>query len=429
MTARVDGRGSTYDVYFPTVGLHSSVRPREGDNPRSRSHFRDHRRAGRGSSPGLVHRARTWDSFQQYLGATNLLTTKLNWRYGPIQVLLTDFVAMGESLPLNAGNEKSPGQYLKRFFITNNGDESKVAVFGVYLQAEINGGVGDLGLSWHDIDKALLAINRGHGHANLKLARDATIEFALALDTRGDVECEPTGPNEAILYRSITLPAGQTVAVNLLVSGAFTGWTGDRGTFEHWLRPALNWFRSASLDQVEQTTAREWDDFIEPIPDLHFPKPVFAVSLRRSALAAALHADAEWGAIASGFDRGLSAYCWPREAIWVGGALGRLGHPAIDRGVYHWLNRVRDDHRPFFYWCQKYSIDGVPEWETPAVDQTAMIPWGLERYYRGTGDRDLVTAVWPMVEQAAQGLLRPVRRPPGTPHAGGSEPDQLREQR
>src|SRR5262245_49970107 len=33
MTARVDGRGSTYDVYFPTVGLHSDVRPSEGDLP------------------------------------------------------------------------------------------------------------------------------------------------------------------------------------------------------------------------------------------------------------------------------------------------------------------------------------------------------------------------------------------------------------
>jgi hypothetical protein len=403
MTVRIDARGSTYDIYFPTVGLHSSVRPREGDNPRSRSHFRAIVGGlGVGRRLDWFSERGPWDSFQQYLGATNLLTTKLKWRYGPIQVLLTDFVGMGECLPLNAGHEKSPGQYLKRFFITNNGDEPQEAVFGVYLQAEINGGVGDLGLSWHDIDQAVLAINRGHGHSNLKLARDATIEFALALDNRGKVECEPTGPNEAILYRTITLPAGRTVTVDLLVSAAFTGWSGDRGTFEHWLRPALNWFRSVSLDQVEQGTAREWDEFIEPIPDLQFPKPAFAVCLRRSALAAALHADAEWGAIASGFDRGLSAYCWPREAIWVGGALGRLGHSAIDRGVYQWLNQVRDDHKPFYYWCQKYSIDGVPEWETPAVDQTAMIPWGLERYYRWTDDRDLLTAVWPMVEQAAK---------------------------
>ena len=131
MTARVDGRGSTYDVYFPTVGLHSYVRPREGDNPRSRTHFR-------AITGGLAVGRRldwftergAWESFQQYQGATNLLTTKLNWRYGPIQVLMTDFVAMGECLPVNAGREKSPGQYLKRFFIKNEADEAKKAVFG-----------------------------------------------------------------------------------------------------------------------------------------------------------------------------------------------------------------------------------------------------------------------------------------------------------
>jgi hypothetical protein len=402
MTVRIDGRGSTYDIYFPTVGLHSFVRPREGDDPRSRSHFRaiiGGLAIGR-RLDWFTERA-AWDSVQRYQGVTNLLMTKLSWRYGPIRVLVTDFVAMGECLPRNLGQERSPGQCIKRFAIKNEASTAAHAVFGLYVQAEVNGGVGDVALSWHDADKALLATNRGHGHSNRKLARDATIEFALALDGRGDVECEPTGSDEAILYRTVVLPAGGVVTIDLLVSGAFTGWSGDPGTFEHWLRPALSWFRSTDLDQIDQATAQEWDNFIEPIPDLVFDKPIYVVSLRRSALAAALHADSEWGAIASGFDRGLSAYCWPREAIWVGAALSRLGHPEIGNGVYRWLNRVRPRHGPFRYWCQKYSIDGIPEWETPAVDQTAMIAWGLERHYRRTGDRDLVVEVWPMVEQVA----------------------------
>ncbi|MDG3006481.1 glycosyl hydrolase [Paludisphaera mucosa] len=402
MTVRVDGRGSTYDVYFPTVGLHSNVRPKEGDLPQSRSHFR-------AIVGGLAVGRRldwftersAWDAFQNYSGATNLLTTDLAWRQGPVRVHITDFVAMGDTLPSNAGMEKSPGQYIKRFRIKNEGPETRQAIFGVYVQAEVNGGVGDTGLSWHDQDRALLAINRGHGHSNRKLARDATVEFALALDPRGDVACEPTGPNEAILYRWIELPPGESVTVDLLVSGAFTGWRGDQGTFVHWLRPALNWFRSTDLDAVEQSTAREWDDFVEPIPTLHLPRAAYAVSLRRSALAAALHADIDAGSVAAGLDRGLSAYCWPRDAIWVGGALARLGHPEILRGVFGWLNRVRARNSPFLYWFQKYSIDGMPEWETPAVDQTALIPWGLERYYRATGDLAFVAGVWPMVEQAA----------------------------
>jgi len=412
MTARVDARGSTLDVFFPTVGLHSDVRPASGERPDSRSHFR-------GVMAGLAVDRRldwfgerlAWGAFQHYQGATNLLMTELTWRNGPIRVLSTDFVAGGDGLPRTAGGTVSPGQYLKRFRVVNDGPVEVDAVFGVYVHAEVNGGIGEPGLSWRDEDRTLLAINRGHGHMNRKLARDSTVEFALALDDRGDVQCEPTGPNEAILLRKMTLPAGATVAVDLLISGAFTGWRGDSGTFEHWLRPALDWFRSADLDRVEQTSAQTWDDFVEPLPSLHFPKPNYAVSLRRSALALALHADAQWGAIVSGYDRGLNAYCWPREAIWAGGSIERAGHPEIARNALRWLGSVRGHTQTYPYWFQKYSVDGQPEWETPAMDQTAIIPWAVERHYRRTGDHDFVAASWPMVERAAQVCLNPTGHP------------------
>ncbi|WP_435009963.1 glycosyl hydrolase [Tundrisphaera lichenicola] len=402
MTARIDSRGTTQDIYFPTVGLHSDVRPAEGELPQSRSHFR-------GIVSGLAIGRRldwfserlAWGSFQHYQGATNLLMTELSWRHGPIRVLTTDFVAMGDCLPRTAGGTESPCQYIKRFRVVNDGAEPTACVFGVFVQAEVNGGIGEPGLSWHDQDRTLLAINRGHGHVNRKLARDATVEFALALDDRGEVNCEPTGPNEAILLRRLELPAGGTVSVDLLISGAFTGWRGDPGTFAHWLRPALNWFRSADLDAVEQATAQEWDSFIEPLPGLHFPKPTYAVSLRRSALALAIHADQQTGAIASGFDRGLSAYCWPREALEAGDAMDRAGHPDIGGKVFQWLASVKGQTRAYGYWFQKYTIDGQPEWETPAIDQTAMIPWSVERHYRRTGDLDFVAASWPIVERAA----------------------------
>lgn len=402
MTVRVDARGNTHDIYFPTVGLHSDVRPAEGELPQSRSHFRS-------IAAGLAIGRRldwfgerlAWGAFQHYQGATNLLMTELTWRHGPIRVVAVDFVARGACLPRTAGGTESPGQYIKRFRVVNDGPEPTSATFGVYVEAEVNGGIGEPGLSWHDDDRTLLAINRGHGHVNRKLARDSTVEFAVALDDRGEVHCEPTGPHGAILLRKLELPAGGSVSVDLLVSGAFTGWRGDPGTFAHWLRPALSWFRSADLDAVEQATAQEWDAFIEPMPSPHFPKPAYAVCLRRSALAAALHADEQYGAIASGFDRGLRAYCWPREAIWVGGAMDRGGHPEIGRKVFQWLAAARGQTHAYAYWFQKYSIDGQPEWETPAIDQTAMVPWGVERHYRRAGDRDFVAACWPIVERAA----------------------------
>ncbi len=69
--------------------------------------------------------------------------------------------------------------------------------------------------------------------------------------------------------------------------------------------------------------------------------------------------------------------------------------------MFEWLGRVRGHSRPYTYWFQKYTIDGWPEWETPALDQTAMIPWSLERHHRRTGDLDFIASAWPMIEQAA----------------------------
>ncbi len=402
MTVRVDARGSTDDIFFPTTGLHSDVRPASGDLSDSPSHFRTIM-GGLAIGPRLewFDERLSWEVFQRYQGATNVLVTSLRWRHGPIRVQQTDFAATGPDLPKTATGNESPGQYLKRFRVINEGSEPRRALFGIFVHAEVNGGVGEPGLSWHDEDKALLATNRGHWHANRKLARDATVEFALALDDRGQAECETAGPNEAMILRWLDLPAGGAVDVELLISGGFTGWSGDQGTFEHWLRPALAWFRSRPAEQIEQEAAGHWDRFVEPLPTLQFPRPVYAVTLRRSALGAALHADAKWGAIVRGYDVGLHAYCWPRDAIFTGGALDRVGHPEVGRGVLEWLDRVRSPHPPFTYWSQKYTTDGWPEWETPAVDQSAMIPWALERHYRRTGDLELVESCWPMIEQAA----------------------------
>ena len=402
MAVKVDGRGSTFDVFFPTVGMHTDVRPAEGELPQSRAHFR-------AIVGGLAIERRldwfserlAWQASQQYRGNTNILTTDLSWRHGPVRVLATDFVPTGPNLPRTAGGAISPGQYVKRFHIKNESDLARRALFGLYVHSEVNGGVGEAGLNWHDEAQALLAFNRGHTHVNRKLGRDSTIEFAIALDGRGDVQCEPAGLNEAMLLRWVDLPAGGSETLDVLVSGAFTGWRGDPGTFDHWLRPALTWFRSLDVDLLEQETAAYWTNFIEPLPTLHFANPNYNVVMRRSALASALHVDAEFGAVASGYDRGISAYCWPRDAIGTAGVLDRAGMPSIGRGVFEWLASVRSRNRQYVYWFQKYTIDGWPEWETPAVDQTAIIPWALERHYRRTGDLDFVREQWPQVEQAA----------------------------
>jgi hypothetical protein len=403
MTVRVDERGATHDILFPTVGLHSDVRPANGDQKLSRAHFRTIV-GGLAAGPRIdwFCERRAWDASQQYEGATNVLTTKLRWRQGPIRVIISDFAAIGPNLPQTAAKTVAGGQYVKRFRIHNDGDTPLNQVpFGLFVHSEVNGGIGDPGLSWQDVDRTLVATNRGHTHANRKLARDATIEFALTLDGRAPVSCEAIGPSEAILLRPVDVPARGATTIDLLVSGAFTGWRGDTGTFNHWIRPALSWFRSADMDQVKDETLAYWDEFVEKLPSLSSPVSVFAGALCRSALAAAIHVDSEWGAVASGFEPGLRAYCWPRDAVIVGGVLDRLGHFEIGAKTFQWLKKVRKTDNSYPYWFQKYTIDGWPEWETPGVDQTALIPWGIERHYRRTGDRAFLADQWEVIEQAA----------------------------
>ena len=196
MTVRVDSRGSTYDVYFPTVGLRSSVRPRGRRTAAQPLSFPcDRRRAGGRPAARLVHGA----------GGVGALSA-VPGRHEPAdhQALVAaradqrDDHRHGRDRRLPA-HQCGPGNLAGPVHQTILDQErrrrepaGRSSLFTCMPKS--TAGVGDVGFSWHDSDRAIRAINRGHPHANRKLARDATIEFALALDDRGEVECEPTGP-------------------------------------------------------------------------------------------------------------------------------------------------------------------------------------------------------------------------------------------
>lgn len=420
MTVKIDARGSTYDIFYPSVGLHSDVRPAAGDQLHSRCNFQAILGGvSVGDRVDWFSERRRWVARQRYEGATNLLQTELTSRRGPVRVLITDFVVFREEdwpRRRNDSNESEaaqPGQYIKRFRITNTSDQRISSSFHVYVHAEVNGGIGEPGLSWIDSDQVLLAINRGHSHSNRKLARSATLEFGVLLDGRGQITCEPTAAQQAILSRVLDLPPGEETTVDLLVTGAFTGWQRDEGTYANWITPAAGWFRNLDLDLVEKRSAEGWDEFVDALPTIEVEnKEAWSGQYRRSALYAALHCDGEYGGIASGFDRGLSAYCCPRDAFSLSDLFLRLGHATIPRKLLgYWLQQAVELHdKQYSYILQKYTINSVSEWETPAVDQTAMIPWCLDRLHQWTGSAEVVNLdqqlneekIWPLIQLAAR---------------------------
>jgi hypothetical protein len=404
-TARIDSKASTYDVYYPSVALHSNVRPAEGDTPQSRTHFR-------GIVAGIAETRAidwfgesTWQSVQSYEVGTNVLKTVLSHRDAHLRVIVHDMAIFADPWPDTVSGALTPCSYLKRYEIRNDSDTERTLTFALFVHAEINGGIGEPILSWKDGESALTASNAGHGHSNRKLARESTVCFVVALDDNGQTSCEPVGPTQAILTRSLTLAPRGSERLDVFVAGSFTSWQGDLGIFDHTLKPALEWFRGADLDAVEESTIKTWQARSTELHKVFSPDIPWDSLLQRSALTTLLHCDLDFGSVASGFDRGLNAYCRPREAMFTAEALGRLGLHADARRVFEWLESVRDKNPVNRFWFQKYSMDGVPEWETPSVDQSGLLPWALARHVRRSGETELYCSLWPAVKQAAQVMM------------------------
>lgn len=411
-TARIDSRSVTHDIYFPSVALHSNVRPSEGDSPQSRTHFRT-------IAAGIAETGQidwmedpVWESRQSYEPGTAVLKTVMSHRDGLLRVFVTDLAVMSDPWPESESGPLVPALYFKRFEIQNDADHDRTLIFGLFVHAEINGGIGEPSLSWLDEDQALLASNAGHGHSNRKLARDCTVSFIVAFDDQGETQYEPVSPMSTILTRRVVVPARGSTKVDVLIAGSFSNQQADSSNYDDLLKPSLKWFRETDRDSVEQSTLKSWHALIANQAKLTAPGSKYDEILIRSSVAALMHCDADFGSVASGFDRGLNAYCRPREAILTAESFSRFGQTQIARRVFEWLESVRDQNPYYRFWFQKYSMDGLPEWETPSVDQSGLIPWALDRYVKRTGEFDLYEAMWPAVEQAA-GVMMGISKHPG----------------
>jgi glucoamylase len=410
-TARIDSRSVTHDIYFPSAALHSNVRPSEGDSPQSRTHFR-------AIAAGIAETGQidwmgdpVWESRQSYEPGSAILKTVMSHREGLLRVFVTDLAVMAEPWPDSPTGPLVPSLYFKRYELRNDADHDRTFIFGLYVHAETNGGIGEPVLSWLDDDQALLASNAGHGHSNRKLARDCTVSFIVALDDLAETVCEPVGPMSTILTRQVLVPARSSNKVDVLIAGSFSNQQADNTNYAELLKPALDWFRQVDRDQMEHATLKAWQCLLANQAKLTAPGSKYDEILIRSSVAALLHCDADFGSVASGFDRGLNAYCRPREAILTAESFSRFGQIAIARKVFEWLESVRDQNPYYRFWFQKYSMDGLPEWETPSVDQTALIPWAIQRFVRRTGEINLYEALWPVVKQAADVMMGITKHP------------------
>lgn len=131
---------------------------------------------------------------------------------------------------------------------------------------------------------------------------------------------------------------------------------------------------------------------------------------RSGAILAANDSDIQWG------HNDHYSYVWTRDAAFVCDAMGRAGYPELTRRFLLFANDVIREEG---YFLHKYNPDGSPAplWQPwisngrPQLpiqeDETALLPWLVQRHYERTRDLDLLRFVYPkLIVSAADFLLR-----------------------
>jgi hypothetical protein len=379
-----------------------------------------------------------------------LTTNQLNISGNNILVQQYDFVPSTDALPVITDCPADQcrtnyGVYIKRFLLTNLEGTDKTIDFyydanfnvkganqddGMYFETTVNGtnynamivydnsartvtgtgcspnGYGDDGGGNFDATKNYNPTSFG------SYDRNASVYFAtvmkvvtntsngLGLPAEGSWrDHTPTDNQEGWIGRRITIPAGQTNEVDIMIVGSWDDTAAQTGTHNFWGRPMITWFYTNSMATAQTTTENYWSNWVNSGVTVDFPGTYYDRLWKRQLLVAATHQDAVTGAIIAGSHNGAYPFCWPRDGAYAAITFARTGHTNESLNFIHFLRDVayRDTDanygdKGFFY--QKYTTDGYQVWIAAQVDETASVPWAMFYIYSITGDAGFLTNNW-----------------------------------
>ena len=205
-----------------------------------------------------------------------------------------------------------------------------------------------------------------------------------------------TDNQEGWIGKTINFAANETKEVDIMIVGSWDDQAGQSGTHNFWGRPLVNWFYANNMATAQATTEGYWTAWLAQGVNVDLPGTVYDVLFTRSKLATALHIDAKTGSIIAGMHNGAYPFVWPRDGVYAAITLDRIGYPTEAENFYRWLRDVAyraPDCNPggksFFF--QKYTTDGYFAWNSPQIDETASVPWGIYYHYLSTGDLGFIS--------------------------------------
>lgn len=213
-----------------------------------------------------------------------------------------------------------------------------------------------------------------------------------------------TDNQEGWIGKRITIPAGQTVEVDVMTVGSWDSFAGATGTHNYWGVPLVDWFYTNHMASVQAATAAYWSNWVASGVTIDFPGTAYDALFTRSKIISKLHADPVHGGVIAGMHNGAYPFVWPRDGVYAAITFDRLGHSAEAAAFYRWLANAErpDESWGKGYFFQKYTTDGKPVWRSPQVDETASVPWGMWYHYLSTGDGAFLSNNWTLAYTAAR---------------------------
>lgn len=399
--AQFDARGSLFEFMVP-LGIWSGIKP-TGNQVNL---YKATAGVKIGSTYYWLNDSAYWTYSQSYITDTTTLKTVATHKSQPVRVTAYAVSPKNITYPNDTSGNPIRGLLIQRFTVENTGASPLNLTFLYYQDMNINGADAQDSVSYNAADDILFF----HDPGDTGTGRTRTLDFGLAFKASSTGRKTYQITDAAYLAKDLTIAAGSSAGVDLLLVGA-TQPSVNQNLYASHIKPAVDWFRGANLDSVRSTTESYWTNLLANATTFESPDATYNAVYKRSLLTAYLYFDAEKGGMGAGSYNGNYFYVWPRDAVYGAVTLDRAGIRDVAEEVYDWLwntarrdtasNDIGNDGVYHRYWYQKYTMDGEPEWWNPQVDETAIIPWGAWYHYQMTGDSTFLNAYDDLVREAA----------------------------
>lgn len=444
--AMLDQNGTLYDVFFPTPGGVNGVGTKNegyvggldtfppGLPPGNRGQMHLNQAMAGLRVDGTTYWMSNQNGVgyssvsQSYQGNSNTIQGAMTLTGKDLTVQQYDFMPAGIAFPNDLGGSPQRGIFVKRYLITNTGATNRTTTFYYYTDWAINGGDNYDDVSWDSGRKTIVArdftprLAAASGEYNPTTFSDynknVSIYFATTMKVLGSVggasgagatdnwRETSSDAGQGWMASTITVAAGQTVEIDVLVAGGYDSFGNATGTYDFQLAPVIDWFYGNSMATAQTTTNTYWQNWLANGTTLEVPSaPTYSNLFNRGLLGTMIHVDGKNGGVIAGYHNGAYPYVWPRDAAYAAVTLARTGHTFESSEVLRWLREVAYRANETWggkgFWYQKYTTDGYIIWSAPQVDETAVVPWAVKYQYDVTGNASVLSQNWAMVRDAA----------------------------